>query len=329
MREISIRFEVELLEDLHTGTGVGRLGIVDDTQSRDRQGHPVVWASTFRGLLREAGEDWLWVRQQAGATPAEVDGDRARLYRLLGRTVEESAASAAGIAQVRSLRLVETAISTARPYFLIWASTAREVRSRRPEEQTLRQVEHARAGLIFKGELRFPADDQFQAATHPDTIFLVRLLKRLPSLGGGKTRGWGQIRLCAEPHPEHLPLPSAPTASTACVRLLLENLEPLNLAATALAGNLIRAQSYIPGTRLRAALLHWFSGHGALTLADRLAVPAAMQVGNAYFVSVHGHISPMRQAESRTWAWQKQQRASVPDATGCKRNWRSNAFNWS
>src|SRR5262249_17606984 len=67
------------------------------------------------------------------------------------------------------------------------------------------------------------------------------------------------------------------------LRLLLRNLEPLNLAATALAGNLVFAQGYLPGTRLRAALLHWLSAREEKT-ADALADPLGMQVGTGYFI---------------------------------------------
>ena len=49
MPEIAITFALEILEDLHAGTGVGRLGLVDDTQARDQTGSPVVWAAAVRG----------------------------------------------------------------------------------------------------------------------------------------------------------------------------------------------------------------------------------------------------------------------------------------
>jgi len=77
------------------------------------------------------------------------------------------------------------------------------------------------------------------------------------------------------------------------LRLLLRNLEPLNLAMTAEAGNLIRGQSYIPGGRVRAAVLHWL-GKGAES--DHFASPAVLRVGNGYVVpdETHGPVGDAR-----------------------------------
>ena len=65
MSDLSLVFRLELLEDMHSGSGVGRLGLIDATQARDGNGkQPIVWASTLRGLLREAGRDWLEERPE-------------------------------------------------------------------------------------------------------------------------------------------------------------------------------------------------------------------------------------------------------------------------
>ncbi len=274
MSEVALVFRLELLEDLHTGTGVGRLGIVDDTQSRDQNGDPVVWASTVRGLLREAAEDWFASCKEA---KVDISEDRERLHQLLGRTIEEESASHPGSTIVRSLRFCdEDQHQEKRELFLTWSSTARETHSRRPEEKTLRQMEFASAGLVLKGEIRLPGDHA------EDVALLIRLLKRLPPLGNGKTRGWGQVKLVEELKPTPLPVPSPTVLAGRKLRLVLRNLEPLNLASTALAGNLIRSQGHIPGTRLRAALLHWLSAHEQKKVANALA--PTMKVGNAYVV---------------------------------------------
>src|SRR5438874_1707183 len=130
MTEFALTFTVELLEDMHTGTGVGRLGIVDDTQSRNQQGDPVVWASTLRGLLREAGDDYLLMRK---AVEADVTNQRELLDKLLGKD-----GNAPGRAIVRSLTLDSKKDQGEYPKFTVWNSTAREVHSRRPDDGTLR-----------------------------------------------------------------------------------------------------------------------------------------------------------------------------------------------
>lgn len=288
-QELAIRFRFELLEDMHVGTGVGRLGQIDDTQSRDQEQNPVIQASTLRGLLREAGEDWLLARGLGEDSP-----EGQMLRKLLGSTAGTLSrpddktiySSEQGRIVVRSLRLAkESSQGNAQP-FVQWASTAREIHRRSPLEKTLRFMEHAGAGLGFDGEIRVPPDADTQNAV--DVLQLLeRILKRVPSIGSGKSRGWGKVRLVLQ---ESKPI-SSPTSSQlekkmpaegrVCLRVLFQNLEPLNLAATGIAGNLIMGQNFLPGTRLRAALLHWLSARN-LTLANQLADPESMEVGNAY-----------------------------------------------
>jgi len=95
--ELAIRFTAELLEDAHTGTGLGHLGVVDDTQSRDQQRRAVVWASTLRGLLREAGEDYA--EALSHADPKASADVLTRLNVALGRTIGKDTHSEAGAAR--------------------------------------------------------------------------------------------------------------------------------------------------------------------------------------------------------------------------------------
>jgi hypothetical protein len=272
--EIALTFEVELIEDLHTGTGVGRLGLLDDTQSRDQAGRPVVWSSAFRGLLREAALDWLEARRRAGLP----DDDRGRVTRLLGWRGDQRST-----AVVRSLRLGESS-ADGDSLFTVWASAAREVHSRRPDDRTLRFIEFARSGLRLHGEIRLPSETSSE-----DVAFLKQCLQRLTAVGGRKTRGWGQLRLLRVEE-QRLGAPAEcrltrelvelPEGGPIRLRLLLQNLEPLNLARTAFAGNLIFSQSFVPGSALRGAVLHWLSRQSHNDLATRLAV--SLQVSNAY-----------------------------------------------
>ena len=89
MPELALTYEFHLLEDMHTGTGAGRLGMIDDMQSRDQKDKPVVWASTVRGLLREAAEDWLHCLGLAGAEEIEkklmIPSSREFFKNLAGR----------------------------------------------------------------------------------------------------------------------------------------------------------------------------------------------------------------------------------------------------
>src|SRR5262249_11550593 len=117
---------------------------------------------------------------------------------------------------------------------------------------------------------------------------MVGCLKRLTCLGSSKSRGWGQVRLTAEPTVEELVAPgveaAVPAQGPLVLRLLLTNLEPLNLTATAEAGHLVAGESFIGGSRLRGAILRWLSDHGGRELANDLVKHGAFDVGNGYCV---------------------------------------------
>ncbi len=138
----------------------------------------------------------------------------------------------------------------------------------------------ASAGLVAEGELRLTGGNG-------DRSFVELCLRRLASLGGGKTRGAGQIRISVEQSQEIAPAAGAagdPPPQSACrLRLLLCNLEPLCVPATGQPGNIISSETYIPGQTLRGAILTALGDHGATTdETDTLARPELVQFGNAY-----------------------------------------------
>ena len=286
MNDSILRFRVKLLEDLHTGSGEGRLGIVDDTQSVDGSGRwPIIRDSTFQGVLREAGDLWLHLRQQAGQ---DVVTHRKLLNQLLGRPGNET-----GLAVVGSLRFTEDCKRKFPPGespYILWTSTSREVHSRSPEESTMRTVEFVRAGSVFEGAITLPVNKVFdQNKLHEAETLLKNCLKRIPAIGGGKTRGWGAVRITfLEPAEKTEPSTTLPIdeveENAVRLRLLLRNLEPLNLAATANPGNIVECQSYLTGGRIRGSLLTWISSRGERKLASRLSDPDRLEVGNGYLV---------------------------------------------
>ncbi len=163
------------------------------------------------------------------------------------------------------------------------ASTAREAYSRRPKDKTLRTTEYAAAGLEAEGEIRLQGDER--------ELALVKLcLQRVSTMGGGKTRGAGRIRIerfreekaFTSPPPSR---PEGPPDAPCRLRMVLHNLEPLCIAATGFPGNIIRSESFLPGQGLRGA---WLRGIRTCfpdaELADELADPERAQFTNAYFV---------------------------------------------
>jgi hypothetical protein len=268
MSERRIVFRCILREDMHSGSGLGWLGLTDDRQARDARGRPVVWASTLIGLLRDIADE-LTALGHPLATAA-------RVRRLFGTEGAEARSSVAAV----GLHFGREPVEADMPIFLDITSTAREVHSRRPLDDTLRTIELAAAGLTATGQVRFRGDEDDQK--------LVELcLRRLASIGGGKTRGVGQIQLHdIRMMQALLPQTVEPYSQGPCrLRLLLQNLEPLCLAATGFPGNIITCESYLPGQALRGAFLTGLTESGASEADMReLARPDLVQFGNGYYV---------------------------------------------
>ena len=76
-----ITLTVELVEDMHAGSGLGRLGQIDALHARDAQGMPVIRASTLRGIVRDTAEEWIRLLENSNN---DAKDHRSRLSRLLG-----------------------------------------------------------------------------------------------------------------------------------------------------------------------------------------------------------------------------------------------------
>ena len=282
-----VTFTCELLEDMHCGSGQGRLGIVDDCHARDAAGRPVVWSSTLMGLLRDAADD-LKHLEHSLAKPERIH----RLFGAEGR--ERSSRSSLVSLSLHFEKLPKhpkgngpqtstEAVAVDRPEFVVATSTAREAFSRRPLDKTLRSVELDAAGLKAHGELRFTGDEE-------DDTFVQLCLRRVSSIGGGKTRGQGYIRL---QNVTSLPITwldravavRPKSAGSVTLRFLLRNLEPLCLPMTGYPGNIIPCESFIPGAALRGAMLTAL-GHVGVDdqRVGQFADPGLVQFGNGYFV---------------------------------------------
>ena len=137
-----------------------------------------------------------------------------------------------------------------------------------------------KAGAVLLGEIRASSKNACQE------IFTKQ--KRVQNIGSSKSRGWGRISVRNErieevaansPKLDSVIKDLDAIAGPVTLRIRLRNLEPLNLAATAYAGNLIDTQPFISGSRLRGAIFSWLSQNNHGDLADRLSDSA--QFGNA------------------------------------------------
>lgn len=234
------RLRVELVEDLHSGTGTGS-GDVDALQMRDRLGRPVIRASHLKGVLLADAEE-LVAHNAARAKD---------VHALFGQ-----GGGGRGALKLTSLRLEAGCPGQT----LLWTASARVPGGRRPADDTLRVVEHVAAGNRFVAELRLPSDDDLEA-------LLRRLVTRLDRLGADRNRGNGLVKSSLD-RLEAIQ-PAALEIKHRTLRLRLRNLGPLCLPDTGHPGNLIASHSFIRGQVLRGALMRW-----ALARQDTAALDA-------------------------------------------------------
>jgi hypothetical protein len=252
MKRLSLT--IELLEDLHIGTGTG-VGDIDARQVRDRHGRPVLPASHIKGVLRETALEAH--RLQPQAFPREL------LDSLFGKSGSDRG----------SLLLTSgywQGDTPARPH--LWGST-RIGEDGTAHDKTLRVVEYIPAGSRFCVQAELP---------DAHTQVFGQLLAHTPSLGAQRNRGHGRVRWRIEDAgvaPPELPK-APPTHYPARLRLMLKNLDPICLPLTAHPGNLITTSSYIRGRALRGGVVALCLQAGLEQVADTL-LSATLSWGDA------------------------------------------------
>lgn len=257
-----VNLRILLLEDLHTGSGLGQ-GSVDAGQARDRYGRPVIWWSHLKGVLRAAAED-LRSRGVSGIDPVGLFGWDSRVG-----TGPET-----GRVTVGSAYLDEQASLPRERWFLNWSSTAREVNSRMPLEDTKHTDEYIAAGCEFQARCELPASDlaAFQAVAAGTT-----------RLGAKRSRG---ALVCIDLHEQESSTHALPVGeATRVLRMRLRARDPLCFPTTPSASNIVDSQPYMPGSALLGALVNAIKPT-AMPESDPLLVglldSRAILVGNGY-----------------------------------------------
>ncbi len=242
----------ELVEDGHLGSGAGGGGI-DALVARDRRGRPVIWASHLEGVLRDAA------RRLRGDDVAEDFFGRGggQQQRAVFTSLYAASACASRIWR-----------STARAAFDDRASKEDMLDNRAPKEDTLRVVEHVPRGTRFEGHV------QLAAADRP---LLRRLVQEVDALGRGRATGAGRVKLTLAKAPI---APREVGTATGRLALLLRNLDPVCITATATPDNLIPSLAFIPGRAVLGALAGWLIAEGCRDAAT-LLVDGRLSVGDA------------------------------------------------
>lgn len=233
-----LHLSIELLEDLHIGTGTG-VGDIDALQVRDRRGLPVLPSSHIKGVLLQTARDLMEVQPEA-ISQTDIE------------TLFGCPGGAQGCVQLTSAYLPDRDNSDAIET-LLWGSTRIDPNQGRAQETSLRLVEYIPAGKTFVLQAFFPSEYQ---------DLLTAIIGRCTRLGAGRNRGYGLVRWEdkkqekeQEPNGEEglVQIPQKAPAYPQRLRLLLRNLDPVCLAQTGHPGNLITSDAFIRGRTLRGS----------------------------------------------------------------------------
>ena len=228
---VRCKLTAELVEDAHPGSGSGAAG-VDALVARDREERPVIWASHLESVLRDAAR----------------------------RLRHDSSEMLFGKAGGQRQRFILTSLYVAQdPGCRVWRSAARDsFENRAPKDDTLRAVEFVPKGTRFEGSVELSAGD---------VPLLDRLIAEVDAIGRGRAAGEGRVKLTlAETKLNPRPVGRA----TSRLLLLLRNIDPISVTATATPTNLIPALPFIPGRSLLGALAEWLWADNEQDAATKL-----------------------------------------------------------
>ncbi len=231
-----LNFSVKLLEDAHSGSGTGFLGIIDDMHARDSNGNPVVWGTTVKGVLRNIAEELCSLGHRLAT--------KERIIRLFG----SEGSPTSGTLALSGIHFCPERNPGRGRMFHVNFTTSRQVHSRAPLNKTLRCIEMIPASLQADCRGRFTGNKE-------DEDFIRLILKRFVCFGGRKTRGQGRIQISDVTINPLGKVETLQTKKWKRIRLLLKTVNPVCLPESAVAGNLISSSSYFSGQKIKGAIL--------------------------------------------------------------------------
>lgn len=258
--------QVTLLEDLHTGSGMG-LGELDDTLPLDTDALPYIPASHFKGVLRDNAYRLLDLSGGSITIKAEEKENnfgQADIKQLFGAEKHQSTS----LLTIGSLRC----LADSSPKTLTWSSTARTPFKRTPLDHSLRRIEFLPAGTVLNAKVLL-ADTSLLALFKACLAFTNRL-------GGSRNRGAGLIK-CAIVKTENSPTTRVSgDAGNLSLRLILKTAEPVCIPKTGFPGNTLQSECFIRGQTLLGALVGWCDQYRRDFIPTLLS--RAMTIGNVY-----------------------------------------------
>jgi hypothetical protein len=247
------RITFTLLEDLHSGTGVGNAA-VDALVARDREGRPCLFWSHLKGVLRDNA---ALLKAHDVITHSAED--------LFGRPNAETGGAIT----------LTSAWATSHIDTLAHTGVARRIGSRAALDDSLRVIEFVPAGSQFTAWVEMPQNklDDFKRADD-----FKRIVAATDCLGADRRRGDGLVHIAL--NPIAIGAQTHEVKAGQNLRLLLRALDPISMPNTAdPSSSRILGESFIRGQTLSGAIAAaCFDTHNAVSKAifDR-----KLQVGDA------------------------------------------------
>ncbi len=236
-RQLRFRILMELLEDLHVGSGLGVSGVYDSGQVRERNGEPYIPWTTLRGLAAEGAKRLCRIQPASYKASA-----MAALFRG-----EQGGGEGCSFTDLR--------VEGASHPLVLHSQTAIDHETGTALDHTLRTRECVPRGTTFVGflEVFHPVDGAEKLLTDA-----VRITK---SIGGGRRRGTGLVRFTiTQERSERTRKDAVPISSLdptfTVIRILAVAEEPITIVPGDQTTFTMRTLPYVPGATLLGALRH-------------------------------------------------------------------------
>lgn len=261
---------LELLSDAIFGSGYSVPGGEDIAVVRDDAGYPYIPGTAIKGLLRESMENWAaWTGED-------------HISEILGEPGWE------GVADGRRLTLTPFTLQTEEgkrlpdPEDCFGSRAFTAMEDGVVKEGTLRSAACVKRGLRFGGAVICAREDE---------ELLTNALAGIKWAGAQRSRGFGRVRISAEPANKRVE-PNV-LRDTGCIRYRLRTEAPVIITdLSRSAGNSYETRGYIPGSAIRGMVVSlladqdpaWFGEHKTALLSeqtrflDALPKPADLDV---------------------------------------------------
>lgn len=253
MSRVCLQVTVTLLSDTIIASGNSIPGEEDISLRLDAGGRPILPGATLKGLLRESMEDLLvWTHCVDSALPDKLFGT-------------------AGIEADDSRRLIFGTLHLTQASDWSVRRTFTKLSEGVAAKGSLRVAECLRRGLSLRG---------FLLCAEEDSELVQRGLSAIKWLGLLRNRGFGRVRISAEP--ARKALLDTSIGETDCLRYRLRLETPLTEGylrgrnSRETRKNFAETRAYVPGSAIRGFVIsalaktapEWFSAHRAQLLGD-------------------------------------------------------------